>query len=148
MGLAEALPNKRPYLPQCMVLVSCLGFWHCLQSPPLSQSLPLSDVPTLPQLCACFFRPCFLREFWATKPNAMRKIGRVITTSVTSHSVEQLFSTLKQASQHETTGKRVNTKVATVAHYLHLKSMPTIKGEPDPEDSNFPIEPPPPPPWL
>jgi hypothetical protein len=54
-------------------------------------------------------------EFWATKPNAMRYIGRVITTSVTSHFVEQLFSTLK----HETTGKRVNTKVETVAHYLH-----------------------------
>ena len=82
-------------------------------------------------------------EFWATKPNAMRYIGRVITTSVTSHFVEQLFSTLK----HETTGKRVNTKVETVAHYLHLKSMPTIKEEPDPEDGNFPIEPPPPPPW-
>ena len=54
-------------------------------------------------------------EFWATKSNAMRYIGRVITTSVTSHFDEQLFSTLK----HETTGKRVNTKVETVAHYLH-----------------------------
>ena len=83
-------------------------------------------------------------EFWATKPNAMRYIGRVITTSVTSHFVEQLFSTLK----HETTGKRVNTKVETVAHYLHLKSMPTIKEEPDPEDGNFPIEPPPAPPFF
>jgi hypothetical protein len=72
----------------------------------------------------------------------MRYSGRVITTSVTPHFVEQLFSTLK----HETTGKRVNTNVETVAHYLH-KSMPTIKEEPDPEDGNFPIEPPPPPPW-